>query len=80
MEPLTYIRFVIFKGEILAVFMRQSAGVRFNGSGWVRGCYAHIGQHSDCYDGMQGRKKASPTEYALLKSEMESIGYNLELI
>ena len=76
----TFIRFVIFKGEVLAVFMRKDAGMRFNGRQWLRGCYAHIGQHGDCYDGMQRRKKATRDQYKELKREMESMGYQLTII
>ena len=30
---------------------------------WVRSCYAHNGQHGECYDGMQRRKRATKEEY-----------------
>ena len=76
----TFIRFVIFKGEILAVFMRKDAGRCFNGRQWLRGCYAHIGQHGDCYDGMQRRKQATQDQYKELKQEMKSLGYQLIVI
>ena len=76
----TSIRFIKFKGEILAVFMRRDSGLRWDGKQWLRGCYAHIGQHGDCYDGMQRRKRAIKKEYQDLKREMESIGYKLEII
>lgn len=77
----TFIRFVVFKGEILAVFMRKDACRRYSFQGHkVRTCYAHIGQHSDCYDGMQRRKRATLKQYFPLKREMERIGYQLEVI
>jgi len=76
----TAIRFVIFNKEILGVFMRRNAGIWFDGKRWVRDCYARIGQHSHCYDGMQKRKKATPGQYRPLKEEMESIGYQLKII
>lgn len=77
----TYVRFVQFKGEILAVFMRSSADLRHNGYQWMRQCYAHIGQHGDCYDGMQRRKRATPEQYQPLLNELKSIGYkNIEVM
>lgn len=44
-------------------------------------CYSHIGQHSEysveyCHD----CKPATPEQYADLKAELESIGYNLEVV
>lgn len=75
-----FIRFVIFKGEVLAVFMRKDAGMRYSHPQWLRGCYAHVGQHGECYDGMQRRKKATVEQYAPLKREMESLGYQLEIV
>lgn len=76
----TYVRFVIFKDELLAVFMRKSAGLNYTPGGWKRQCYAHIGQHGDCYDGMQKRKRATKKEYKELKKELECIGYNLVIM
>jgi len=75
------VRFIIFEGEILAIFMGKDAGLRYSMmAGPMRDCYAHIGQHSSCYDGMQRRKRATPEQYAPLKREMESLGYELEVI
>ena len=78
----TYVRFIIFKGEVLAVFMRRSAKERYSSASgtYLRQCYSYIGQHGECYDGMQRRKRATPEQYAPLKQEMESIGYELEVI
>lgn len=76
-----FCRFVIFKGEVLAVFMRSSAGRRLDyQSNLVRGCYAHVGQHGECYDGMQRRKRATPAEYRDLKNELEAIGYAVTIV
>jgi len=47
---------------------------------WVRACYARIGQHSECYDGMQRRKRATMDQYESLAKELEYIGYNLEIL
>ena len=78
----TSIKFVIFKGEVLAVFMRKDSQRRFcfRGLIWLRACYAHVGQHSECYDGMKDRKRATPNEYRDLKSEMETLGYIIETL
>lgn len=44
-------------------------------------CYAHIGQHSECSpEYVANLKRATPEQYADLKAELESIGYNLEII
>lgn len=44
--------------------------------------YQHIGQHSngDHYVCLQQSRPATETEYADLKSEMESIGYNIKVV
>lgn len=75
-----YVRFVVFDGEVLAVFMRTSAGIRYNGRTWMRGCYAHMGQHSVCYSGMEKRKRATPEQYAPLLQELQAIGYEPILV
>lgn len=88
----TYIRFVVFKGEILAVFMRTSAQRRlyipswYSDKGamrgkpqWLRASYARVGQHCECYDGMYKRKRATPEQYAPLQRELEGMGYNLHI-
>ena len=46
----TRVRFVYLRGEILAVFLGKAAMRRFNSYGYVRQCYAHLGQHGGCYD------------------------------
>lgn len=44
-------------------------------------CYAHIGQHSSCHpDYAKECKQATPDQYNDLKIELESIGYNLEVL
>ena len=45
-------------------------------------CYAHIGQHGTCsIDGITVmRENATPDEYAELKGELESVGYNINVI
>lgn len=44
-------------------------------------CYAHIGQHSACNsDYAKECKEATKEEYNDLKEELESIGYELEIL
>jgi hypothetical protein len=76
-----FCRFVWHGGWLTAVFMRSSAGRRYSGSGhWLRGCYQHVGQHGECTDNFVRMKRATPAEYAELKSELEAIGYNVTVV
>lgn len=44
-------------------------------------CYAHIGQHSACHlDYANQCKEATEEEYKDLKTELESLGYNLKIV
>lgn len=44
-------------------------------------CYSHVGQHSGChFDYVNMSKKATESEYLPLKRELESIGYELNII
>ena len=44
-------------------------------------CYSHVGQHSACHiDYVHGSKPATESEYQALKQELESIGYELNII
>lgn len=72
-----YVRFVSFRGETIAVFMRTSAQRRWDGTQWLRGCYAHVGQHSECYDRMKDRQRATRGEYLPLLDELSRIGYDV---
>lgn len=63
-------------GEILAVFPES-----WKTNYW--GCYAHIGQHSDCMPEYvrECTKPAKPQEYADLLAELRRIGYdNLQIL
>ena len=43
--------------------------------------YMHVGQHSEAYTGFYYElKPATPDEYADLKEELESTGYELEIL
>lgn len=47
----------------------------------MRTCYAHIGQHSACHpDYARECREASPEEFKPLMEELESIGYNLNIL
>jgi hypothetical protein len=47
----------------------------------MRTCYAHIGQHSACHPNYASEcKEASPDEFKPLMEELESIGYDLNIL
>lgn len=75
MKPLIKVQFRKFKGEIIAVFpyeIESNTNVL---------SYAHIGQHSSCnWNINQFSKPAKESEYKDLLSELQSIGYNLQVI
>lgn len=65
------------KGQVFAFFTDEMYSHDKN----LRTCYSHIGQHSACHvDYAKESRPATPAEYADLKRELESIGYNLEII
>ncbi len=71
---------VIFRkfkdGEIIALFPEVQA----NDSHWGCMSYMHIGQHGAArYNIVWDTKLAKPEEYADLKTELEDLGYNLEV-
>ena len=66
------VSFVMFDGEVSAVFIDEN--------GCVDGCYAHIGQHSQCsQEWFNECKQATPEEYESLAKELESIGYDVSI-
>ncbi|MCK5236221.1 MAG: hypothetical protein KAR06_04470 [Deltaproteobacteria bacterium] len=71
---------VIFRkypeGDVIALFPDNS--YRRN---YMTECYQHIGQHGEGdYRGVvASTKPATPEEYADLKAELESIGYDLDV-
>lgn len=81
MEKDTEVTKVIFRkeddGEILAVFPALIAQPHSN----YCSCYAHVGQHSSMMvDYFYNTKPVhNPAEYADLKVELESLGYNLKV-
>ena len=65
-------------GEVIAIFVNEAYKNESNG---YYLSYMHIGQHSDCYFKLVDElDKASEKEYMLLKNELESFGYELNII
>ena len=66
-----------FKGTVFAVFPHEVADLR----GHVT-TYQHVGQHSqgDYQVCLNTSRMAIADEYADLKKEMESIGYNIKVV
>ena len=72
----TKVIFKKFKGEIVALFPDEPYNYC---TPWLVNSYSHIGQHSAASVDLFGCKAAKPDEYADLKAELESIGYNLDI-
>lgn len=66
------------QGTVLALFPEQPDDVL----GKYCSSYEHIGQHggADYVHCIQATRPATPEEYADLKAELESIGYNLKIV
>lgn len=66
-----------FKEQIFAYFPKETFGTDYK----VKNSYAHIGQHSACHvDYAKECKEANFNQYQDLKRELESIGYNLNIL
>lgn len=67
--------------EVLAVFVDEIETNKPKDDVYFS-CYAHLGQHSTCSQSFlaENCKKASHKEYQELFNELESIGYNLNVI
>jgi len=73
--------------EITAIFPTQFYNRKMYGTTLLNS-YSHIGQHSsihkdfltDSTDEVKSVSKATESEYQNLKTELEQIGYNLEII
>lgn len=82
----TKVQFLLEHGDhargVYAYFPEEKAYAReTEPSGETKMCYAHIGQHSACSpEYASASRKATQKEYADLKTELQSIGYNLEVI
>ena len=72
---------VLFYNELGGVFAVFPNDKQFNGYRTdLVTCYAHIGQHSTCaLEYFEGLRPATSKEYNDLKTELESLGYNLEI-
>ena len=62
-------------GDALALFPLMDEGRRLCGS------YQHVGQHgvADYFVCIHSTQPATPSEYAALAEELESIGYRLDI-
>jgi len=66
-----------FKCDVFAFFPKE----KYNNQQGMFTCYAHIGQHSSCHiDYANECKKATKKQYEPLLQELESLGYNLNVI
>ena len=66
-----------WKGTIFALFPHEVADFKGNVT-----CYQHVGQHSAADYGysIQTSRLAKPSEYSDLKKELNSLGYNLNIV
>jgi len=71
--PKTPVQFYVEPdGQVMAYFPHM----KHNGNQMT--CYAHVGQHSACSpEYIKELNPATAEQYADLKAELESIGYNL---
>jgi len=84
-EQKTKVKFLIERPEepliedgktVFAFFPDEVADMEGNATS-----YAHIGQHSACSEEYADEcRDATPVQYEDLKSELEGIGYELEII
>lgn len=71
---------VIFKmeGDAPVAFFPEELGTS---SPYTCLCYAHLGQHASADTGYAASlKRATPEQFAPLKRELESLGYELEIV
>ncbi|MFA5207098.1 MAG: DUF3008 family protein [Candidatus Paceibacterota bacterium] len=79
-EPLTRVEFLVNERDpqnpdLFAYFPDESHHGEF------KTAYSHVGQHSSAHPNYAKESRpATPEEYAPLKTELESLGYNLEVI
>jgi len=81
-EPLTKVMFLVNEKnpkdpDLFAYFPDEN----YDNEGRYKTAYSHIGQHSSASPEYAAESRpATPEEYAPLKSELENIGYNLDVI
>lgn len=66
------VKFVVHKGEVLALFPTEKA-THYDDS---IGCYARLGQHSGASKSLMRCKRAKPEQYFNLLRELRSIYEN----
>lgn len=69
------VKFVVFNSEVLALFPDFPE--------WERDMitsYAHIGQHGNAHKSLLRRKKLDEPQYRELLTELQMIGYELDVI
>jgi hypothetical protein len=79
----TKVKFLVNEreGEPVDLFAYFPAEYWANFSHLTKTCYSHIGQHSACSTEYANEsREATPEEYADLKAELESIGYDLQIM
>src|ERR1035437_7887782 len=81
-EPLTKVEFLVNEREpknpdLFAYFPEEN----YDNEGKFKTAYSHVGQHSSASpEYAKESRPATPEEYAPLKTELESLGYNLEVV
>jgi len=79
-EPKIKTQFLLEKDSTTDVFAFFPE-MEYNDNPGIKTCYAHIGQHSACHIDYAAECKPADTEhYQQLKEELESIGYELEIL
>lgn len=79
-EPITKVMFLVNEKDpkdpdLFAYFLEETH------HGDFKTAYSHVGQHSSAHpDYAKESRPATPEEYAPLKAELESLGYNLEVL
>lgn len=64
--------------DVFAFFPEEEANMYVSE---MKTSYSHIGQHSACHlDYARESRLATKKEYSELKTELETIGYDLELV
>lgn len=71
----TQVMFKRFKGSIIALFPNEIADNKGNIMS-----YECLGQHGGAHPALKKCRNAKPSEYANLRRELESIGYELEVL
>lgn len=75
----TRVKFVNLEGEVLALFPDELYAPDLYGKTMIVS-YMRIGQHGSASSSLMRRKAISPKKYSRLKTELESLGYNLTVI